>query len=70
MGFQAFYSKTPTIPFRFTLQHIKLIVLRFLKGKSVILTTMALVLMTMAVLMRTMALVLGTMAVLLHILGI
>ena len=67
MGFQAFY---PTIPLICTFRHISLIVLRFLKGKSVILTTMALVLVTMAIVMRTMAVVLGTMAVVLHILGI
>ena len=67
MGFQGFY---PTIPLICTYRHISLVVLRFLKGKSVILTTMALVLVTMAIAMRTMAVMLGTMAVMLHILGI
>ena len=70
MGFQTFYPTIPTIPLIWTFRHISLIVLRFLKGKSVILTTMALVLVMMAIVMRTMAVVLGTMAVVLHILGI
>ena len=67
MGFQAFYL---TIPLFWTFRHISLIVVRFLRGKSVILTTMALVLVTMAIVMRTMAGVLGTMAVVPHILVI
>ena len=70
MGFQSFYPTIPTIPLICTFRHISLIVLRFLKGKSVILTTMAVVLMTMAVVLRTMAVVLGTMAVVLGVLGI
>ena len=70
MEFQAFYPTIPTIPFSCTFRHISLFVLRFLNGKSVILTTMALMLVTMAIVMRTMAVMLGTMAVVLHILGI
>ena len=70
MGFQAFYPTIPTNPLICTFRHISLIVLRFLKGESVILTTMALVLVTMAIVMRTMAVVIGTIAVVLQILGI